>query len=220
MRRLLALVLAFPALAWASHPLITEDTGVLGAGRWQLEAHGERVRGTGERELALALAYGVADAADLQLEQPWARNGRTERGDAVLSLKWRFLERDALSMVLKPELDEQGRWGASLVAGYSFSRIEFLGHAGYLRNRASPGERESLRHASIAALYGATEQLRLALDLSRDTNPDPASRTSVRDAVLGLIYAPHDDVDIGLGLKRTLSDPRSRALLAGIKYRW
>ena len=193
---------------------------MLGAGRWQLEAHGERVRGSGERELALAIAYGWAATADLQLEQPWARNGRTERGDAVLSLKWRFLERDALGMVLKPELDEQGRWGASLVAGYSFSRIEFLGHAGYLRNRESPGERGSLRHASIAALYEATGQLKLALDLSRDTDPDPASRSSVREAVLGLIYAPGEDIDIGLGLKKTLSDPGERALLAGIKYRW
>ena len=28
----------------ASHPLITEDTGVLGAGAWQLELHGEAIR--------------------------------------------------------------------------------------------------------------------------------------------------------------------------------
>jgi hypothetical protein len=193
---------------------------VLGAGRWQLEAHGERLRGTGEREVALALAYGIARNVDLQLEQPWERNGSTERGDAVLAVKWRFLERDALSMVLKPELDEEGRWAASLVAGYQVAALELLAHASYRRNRDSPGERESLRHASIAALFEATDSLKLALDLSRDTHPDPAERASVREAVLGLIYAPSDDIDIGLGVKRTLSEHRSRALLAGIKFRW
>jgi hypothetical protein len=193
---------------------------VLGAGRWQIEAHGERLRGTGEREVALALAYGIARNVDLQLEQPWERNGSTQRGDAVLSLKWRFLEREALAMVLKPELDEEGGWAASLVAGVKLGALEMLAHASYRDNRDKPGARESLRHTSFAALLEATDKLKLALDLSRDTDPDPASRASVREAVLGLIYAPNDDIDIGLGQKRTLSEPRSRALLAGIKFRW
>ena len=193
---------------------------MLGAGRWQLEAHGERLRGTGGREVALALAHGIAPNADLQLEQPWQRNGSTKRGDAVLSVKWRFLERAALSMVLKPELDEEGRWAASLVAGVKLSALEMLAHAGYRDNRDKPGERTSLRHTSVAALLEATDKLKLALDLSRDTGPAPASRASVREAVLGLIYAPTDGIDIGLGEKRTLSEPRERALLAGVKVRW
>lgn len=218
------LVLSAPAAALASHPLLTEDTGVLGRGVWQLELHGERAREAGaySSEFSPVLSFGITDQADLQLEQPYARAaGETERQDAVLSLKWRFWEREALSMVLKPDLYEGGSWRLNFVAGYRLAAVELLAHAGYLRNRGEPQERRAQRHASLAALYSASEKLRLALDLARDTNPDPASRQSVREAVLGLLYAPSESVDLGLGLKRGLSDAADdRALLAGIKIRW
>lgn len=201
--------------AWASHPLITEDTGVLDKGGWQLELHGERSRDQDTRTTdgSAVLAYGFAQSAEVQLEEGG--------GDASLSVKWRFHEKDKLSLVLKPELHEGRRWGASFVAGYEAGRFELLGHLGYLRNRNGIGERESLWHASAAVLFAATEQLKLVLDLGRDSNPDPASRTSLREIVYGLMYGMTPDVDLGLGLKRGLSDPADdRALLAGLKFRW
>ena len=223
MRPLLALLVVLTGAARASHPLITEDTGVLGEARWQIELHGERVRDSGAyaTAMAAALSYGFARTADLQLEQPYTHSGETRRADAVLSLKWRFYERDGLSMVLKPDLEEGRRWGLNLVAGYARGRVELLAHAGYLRNRNAPGERESLRHASIAAVVAATGKLKLALDLGRDTSPDRASGAALREAVFGLMYAPSEDVDLGLGLKKGLSDPADdRALLAGVKLRF
>ena len=215
--RLAVLLLAAPAIAFASHPLITEDTGVLGKGVSQLELHGERIRDNGARdtESALTLSHGITEKADFQVEVPLS-NG----SDALLSLKWRFLERDRLSFVFKPDLYEKGSWGASLVAAYEVGRVELLAHAGYLRNRAS-GERSALRHASVAARFGVAEKARLVLDVSRDTNPDPAQRASVRERVLGIELAPSDSVDLGLGVKEGLGEPADdRALLAGVKVRW
>lgn len=187
---------------------------MLGEGRWQIELHGERARDAGTYATATAavVSYGLAEAADLQLERPYAHRGDTRRGDAVLSLKWRFYERDGLSMVLKPDLEEGRRWGVNFVAGYALGRVELLAHAGYVK---------SLRHASVAAVVAATEKLKLALDLGRDTNPDRASRGALREAVFGLMYAPSGDVDVGFGLKKGLSHPADdRALLAGVKLRF
>lgn len=240
----LAGALLHPADVRASHPLITEDTGVLGRDVWQLEVHGERSRDregevtTRGIDSSAVLSYGITQQADVQVELPYLREETDGavvqgRGDASISMKWRFFERNGLSLVAKPDLhlatgrDELGlgagraRWGANFVAGYALDGLELLGHAGYLRNRNALGERRSLWHTSIAALYAATEKLRLVLDLGRDTNPDADSRRALREIVLGLIYAPRAEVDIGLGVKRGLSDTADdRSLLAGVKFRF
>jgi hypothetical protein len=191
----LMLVLGWTA-AQASHPLLTEDTGVLGAGVWQLELHGEAIRA--ERDHAAAvLAYGVAASADLQLEAP-------RDGDATLSLKWRFYEAGPLRLVLKPDVTDSG-WGANFVAGYELGAVELLGHLGYAR-----ADGESSRHTSAAILVSALANLKLALDFARDTNPERDTR------VLGLIYALARDIDLGFGRK----GGDERAWLFGAKLRW
>ena len=213
---LAAVLAAAAAPALASHPLLTEDTGVLGAQRFQVEVHGERVRDEGSRtsNSALVFSYGVADQADFQLEL------QEGEAPAVASLKWRFLEREPLQLVLKPDVYDDGGWGVNLVAGYEIGRVQLLAHAGYQRNRV-PGERRSLTHASAAAVLAATSRLKLVLDLARDANPDPEARTPERAVVYGLMYALGRRAELGLGLKRGLSDPADdRALLAGVKLRF
>ena len=240
MRRLLALLLAVPGAGWASHPLISEDPGVLGKGGWQIELHGDRARdrdaGTTTRttEASAVLGYGIAERTDVQFELPYIREeGAKGRGDAVLSVKWQFYDRDGLKMVVKPDLilptgrDELGLgagrsgWALNLAAGRELGRVELLGHVGYTRNRNLIGERSSLSHMSAALLFAVAEKLKLSFDLARDTNPDPGSGTPLRELALGVIYAPSQDIDLGLGVKKGLSDPADdRALLAGLKFRW
>jgi hypothetical protein len=195
-RVLLCLLALAPSLAQASHPLITEDTGVLGAGVWQLELHGEAIRD--ERDhLAAVLSYGVGASADLQLEVP-------RDGDSMVSLKWRLHDAGPVSLVLKPDLTDSG-WGTNLIAGYQLGAVELLGHLGYAR-----ADGESSRHRSAALLWAAGENLRLALDYARDANPD-------RDThVLGLIYALAREIDLGFG--RRAGDERT--WLFGAKFRW
>ena len=106
-----AFVAAAPA--YAAHPLITEDTGTQGKGRWQLEANAESTRsdeGGGQVrgfQPAATLSYGVAENIDLQLTQPWLREkaaGVVVKGplDTSVDVKWRFFEKGALGLALKP----------------------------------------------------------------------------------------------------------------------
>jgi hypothetical protein len=115
-------LLILPAYAWAAHPLITDDSGTQGTGKYQLEINGqhdfdkETVAGvqvkTSTKELAATLSYGVLERVDLVVGVPylWNRtqgNGITTFsgngvGDATLEAKWRFYEKNALSFALKP----------------------------------------------------------------------------------------------------------------------
>lgn len=239
-RAALVLCLLTPSLAWADHPFITEDTGVLGKGRALVEIHGERARDGGARglELGAKLAYGIGESVDLQAELPYLReraDGQASegRGDLWLGLKWRFHDEGPLSLAVLPSMtlptgrDEAGlgagrrTYGADVVAAYELGRLEALAHAGWLRNRNTLGERESLRHLSFAVAWMATEALRLIVDLSRDTNPDPTTSQSVREALVGMTYQLSPDIDLGLGLKTGLSDAADdRGVRFGARFRW
>ncbi len=231
--RLCLLLLAlWPGALLADHPLITEDTGVLGKGVRQIEIHGARTRdrqGDVTRrttDVSAVLGYGLADTADLQLELPYIRevtDGEVVkgRGDASVALKWRFLDKEPLSMVLKPEIllptgrDELGlgagrtRWALNFAAAYELGRLEAIAHVGYLHNLNRLGEPKSVRHRSLALLWSATETLQLVLDRARD------------EVVYGLTYALNEAMDLGVGIKKGLNDAaEDRALLAGVKVRW
>lgn len=186
----------------ADHPLLSEDTGVLGKGTWQIEAHGERARDGGPTALAAVLGYGIAEKADLQLELPYVRHEGT--GDPSLALKWRFFEAGPASMVLKPFVGEDV-WGADLAGAYERGPLEVIGHLGYARDD------ESLWHASLAFLFAATGNLRLVADFSRDRNGQ-----TVYARVLGVAYALTEDIDLGFGVK----SGDGRAWLFGAKLRW
>jgi hypothetical protein len=213
------------APAWASHPLLTEDTDVLGKGTVEFELHGERSRG-GNTELIVKLGYGFADNADVELELPYSREAGVDgRGDAGVSLKWRFYETEGLSFAFKPELflptgrEELGlgagrtRWAANLAGACELGRLEVLAHFGYTHNRNRIGEPESLRHRSVAARLAATGRLKLLADL--------AWENSARELVAGATYEPAERIELGVGLRRGLDDAaEGRAVRAGVKLRW
>jgi predicted porin len=237
-----ALLITLPA--WAGQPLITEDTNVLGKGVWELELHGEHAhdREAGVRtrrsEIAAKLGYGIGENADLEVEVPHAReeiDGAVAqgRGDASLSAKWRFHEKDGFSLAFKPALqlptgrDQDGlgagrvRWAANLAGAYEAGAFAFLAHLAYTDNRNRVGERRSLWHASAAVLYSLTEKLRLLLDYGRDSEADPAAGSHAREFVVGATYALSERIDLGIGVKKGLNDAAAdRSLRAGVKLRW
>jgi hypothetical protein len=236
LRRLAALSLFAAGVAHADHPLITEDPGVLGAGRWQLELHGQRAEdGNAVRKHASAtLARGLTDRLDLQLDLPWGERGH-ESGieDVSLGAKWRFYERGGSSAVFKPELtlptgrEEAGLgagrsgWKAGVAAAQEWRSFELIAHARYTAHHNRVGEREALRHASLALLWSATHRLRLLLDYGRETSPDPGDREPARSLVYGALYALSDGADLGLGYEQGRSAPaEARVLRAGVKLRW
>jgi hypothetical protein len=118
---------AFSTLCLAAHPLITDDTGTQGKGKFLFELNGqtgyEAERSgaeTGnnvtakerETELKSALTYGVIDNVDVILTLPYQWK-KTEAGNVTASdvsgiadisveVKWRFFEKDGLSFAVKP----------------------------------------------------------------------------------------------------------------------
>ncbi len=109
---------------FAAHPLISDDTGTQGKGKFQVEVNSEfnydrekeervTTKQTGG-EIGTILSYGVLDNIDMVLGMPfqWFRvreeseetTKQRESGisDLSLEVKWRFYEKDGLSFALKP----------------------------------------------------------------------------------------------------------------------
>ncbi len=234
---LIACCLLIAAPLHAAHPLITEDTGTLGGGRWQLELYGEagEARGTGARmeQDDAVLGYGLAPNLDVQAGVPWRRERASGMGDITFDLKWRFLERGAFSLGLKPGVslptgDERkglgaGRvgWGSLLIASYEPGPVALHAHAGYKRHRNTIGERQSLTHFSIAAAVQAAPGFKVVADVARNSNPDPAQTRPQRYLVFGVIWSVTRDFDLDLGFKKGFgSAALDEALLLGLAVRW
>jgi hypothetical protein len=129
---LFASVFIFPTSAFAAHPLVTDDTGTQGKGKYQIEVNSEFTyekerqynpdeekwetkKETGG-ELATVLSYGITDNTDIVLGLPyqWKKTridgivttDKAEQGDGIadmsLEVKWRFYEKDGFSLAFKP----------------------------------------------------------------------------------------------------------------------
>ena len=108
--------------AFGAHPLITDDTGTQGKGKFQLELNGEISRdeetldGIDAREdageLTISISVGVAEGVDAIVGFPWVYSRLEENGSPVseesgpgdmsLEMKWRFLSRKGFSLAVKP----------------------------------------------------------------------------------------------------------------------
>ena len=245
---LFMVVALFPVSAQAAHPLITEDTGTQGRGKFQLELTAESGRddadGTRKETVAMAavLSYGLRDDTDVILTLPRERvyteaagadtteSGRT---DAGLDFKWRFFEKQNLSLALKPGVtfpvgDETKGLGMGKSA-YSLYFITTVApepwafhlHLGYIRNRNVVDEREKIWHASFSGWRSVNKKLKLAFDTGRTTNTDKDIGTAPAFMILSLIYSPRENFDLDFGVKKGLTGPETDyTLLGGVTLRF
>lgn len=238
----------FPLTLWAAHPLVSDDTGTQGQGKFQLELTAERGHDddagtkTNSQTFATTLSYGFHDSADLIASLPHQKirvddgmdvTSQSGRGDASLAIKWRFYEKSPISVALKPGLsfstgDEQKGLGAGK-NGYSLDLITsmemgpwtFHLHLGLARHRNTRDERENLRHLSAGGWYSFREKWRLTFDVGTDTNTDKSSNTNPSFAVVGVIYGLSKDLDLDAGIKKGISSTATdQALLTGLAWRF
>lgn len=118
----LSMMLIMAGAAFGAHPLITDDTGTQGAGKFQLEINSEfaydkereegvTIKETGG-EVATILSYGITENIDIVLGTPYQWFRVKEDGsiiakedglsDVSLEAKWRFYEKEGMSFALKP----------------------------------------------------------------------------------------------------------------------
>lgn len=242
------LTLLFAPTLPAAHPLITEDTGTLGQGGWQLELGNEHItlRSDGvEQDLVLttaALTYGLSGHTDLIVTVPHLRIGADpltgEAGghglvDLGLDIKWRFYEHGPFSFALKPGVTfptgdtrralGTGRtvWSLYLVSSYELEKWNFLLHLGHVHHNNTFNERVDLWHASAAVTWQAAERLKLIFDTGIDRNTERHATDDPVFVIGGLIYSPVENFDLDLGYRSTAVDGvREHALLAGLTLRW
>lgn len=246
-------VLLMYAVAWGAHPLITDDAGTQGKVKFQLEVNGQydsdkktenavSLESTGS-QVATTLSYGVTEDADLVLSLPyqWAKakeDGVTvldEKGisDTTLEVKWRFFEKDGLSLALKPGVslptgnDEKG-----LGAGKAGYHLFFIGsqevapwafhmNLGYVGNENKVDAEKNIWHASLAATYEVIKDLKIVGNVGIERNPDKAADNDPAFLIGGFIYSPAESFDIDCGVKYGLTSSETDwSLLAGMAFRF
>ncbi|HTG00077.1 MAG TPA: transporter [Nitrospirota bacterium] len=234
---------------WAAHPLITDDTGTQGKGKFQLEVNGEYdhdqeggVKTTGG-QAATTLSYGIIDNIDVILGLPYAWNkiqagGVTladEKGisDSLIEIKWRFYDKDRLSIALKPGLslptgDENkglgtGKTGYHLFLIGSLETAPWAFHAnlGYIRNESKFDEEENLWHVSLAATYEIVKDLKFVGNIGAERSREKTSDNDPAFALAGVIYSVNENFDLDFGLKGALTRSETDyAVLAGTTFRF
>ncbi len=254
--------------AFAAHPLITDDTGTQGKGKFQLEVNSEfsyekeqQYNADDDRwetkketggELATVLSYGIIDSLDIVLGFPyqWKKTRidgvvtteSTEQGDGIsdlsLEVKWRFFDKDGLSLALKPGItfptgDENkglgnGRvsYGLMFITTKEMKPLAFHLNLGYTRNgyklqADKEANRKDIWHASLASEVEVIKDLKAVANIGIERNPDRASNTHPAFILGGLIYSISESIAIDMGVKGGLNKPETDlTFLAGIAFKF
>ena len=244
----LALVLMFTGMSFAAHPLITDDTGTQGKGKFQLEVNGEFAHEDEDgvksdtSEIASTLSYGLTDTIDLVLGVPYQSIRTKEEGetftesgisDASFEVKWRFFEKDGFSLGLKPGIgiptgdDEKGLGSGKVAYSVFFITSKemepwaFHLNLGYIRNENKADERKNLWRASLAGAVEVVKDLTLVANIGIEKNTDRTVETDPAFILGGLIYSVSENFDIDFGVKGGLNKPEADySILAGVAWRF
>lgn len=244
--------------AFAAHPLITDDTGTQGKGKFQIEFNGEyakdeetadgvTVKETGS-EAALAFSWGVTDEADLVVGIPRQSFTVKEDGakvasesgpaDLSLELKYRFFDKNGLSLALKPGVsiptgDEKiglgtGKvcYGVMFITTKEVGSWKIHGNAGYniseFKLQADQdANRRGIWHASAATEYEVVKGLKAVANLGIEQKSEKGTGTGPAFLIGGLIYSLSENFDIDAGIKLGLNRAETdTTVLAGIAMRF
>ena len=255
---LIIVIHAFLTLSHAAHPLITDDAGTQGKGKYLFELNGQMgnetersAAGIGanttakerETELRAALTYGVIDNVDVILTMPYQWK-KTKVNDATVSdvsgvadismeVKWRFFEKDGLSLAVKPGItlpvgDKDNDLGTGRATGtlYFITTKEidpwaFHLNLGYKRNENTVDEREDIWHASLSGEYKIMKHLKLVANIGAERNTDKSSDTNPAFILGGFIYSIRENMDIDFGVKGGLNKAEADiTYLAGMALRF
>ncbi|MCK9361992.1 MAG: transporter [Syntrophales bacterium] len=242
------ILILIASAAFAAHPLITDDTGTQGKGKYQLEANIEYAHNddlgvkSNETQAAATLTYGLLDNLDVTVGLPWLKEeeesgnaAATERGvsDLCIWAKWRFYERESLSFAFRPGVTlPTGNEGKGLGRGKTTYSLFFITtrewqpirvhlNLGYIRNENKLDERVDIWHVSLAGEFAVTKALRVVLNIGQEKNPDQLADQEPAFILGGLIYAVTESFDVDMGVKRGLNDAEpDYRILAGITYRF
>ena len=230
-------------------PLSTEDTGTQGQGKSKIELTSEREveREQGEREMTatheIAVAHGLLEHFDASIAHTYrtlhaqATQGGSIRaqgvGDLKIGMKWRFFERDGLSLGLKgrltaPTADAVRKLGSGkptqsldAIASYETEAWTLHFNVGYTQNRNTRQQRERLGRASTAVALRLDARWKLMADIGVASNKSKDSQQILAFAGAGITYAWTPQMKFEVGIKQGLTRAEADFTgLAGVNYRF
>ena len=235
-------------ISYAAIPLVTDDTGTQGKGKFQLELFGEYAHDKQESvtnkdgAFSTTLTYGIADPVDIILTIPYQSwhsddsGSKTNEGglsDLAIETKWCFYEKEGLSFALKPGFtiptgDDKKDLGNGKMTYYLYfitskevNPWSFHLNLAYIRNENKEDDRKDIWHASLASTIDVMKNLKLVGDIGVESNPERSSSNPPAYIIGGLIYSTIENFDIGLGLKGGLTKSEADiAVRGGITWRF
>jgi hypothetical protein len=208
--------------ARAAHPLVTDDAGTQGKGNSQIEINTDWLKeGSAQsRSGALTYSYGLQENLDVFINLPASLSSPRGINDASLGGKWRFVEKGASSLAVKPELLlatgdvskglGNGRTGMALtmIGSYEVAPWAYHVNLGVTLNRyqlqsAREANRRAIWRISMAVVYSLSEQWKLVGDAGVEQDSDKSQNERPAFLLGGVIYSPNRDVDLDVGIKTT-----------------
>lgn len=198
-------------------------------------------------EAGFIFSYGITDSTDLVLGIPYQRFQVKEDGvtvgrddgmsDLAFEVKHRFHAKDGLSLGVKPAVtlpagdEEKGfgtgkpSYGLTFIVTKEMEPVTLHFNAGYAYGdykieADADANRKGIWHVSLAAEYGAAENLKLVANIGAERNADKASDTHPAFVLGGLIYSLTENFDINGGVKAGLNDAEADVtILTGLAIR-
>lgn len=235
----LALLLMFNvACAYAAHPLLTEDSGVQGTGKQQIEFSTDHYseQNRQSQNAGWTYTYGANDQLDLFFSLPMRWSATAGIGDASLGTKYLFSEEDGASWALKTELFfpsgsaqkqlSKESHDLALTVVYSYTNAAWTTHSNlsltrrnFKQEHASMEQRATLWRASLATLFAIPPKIQVLADAGL-YQADLKSETYLDQHLLaGFVYSATENLDLDLGIKY-LRHKTSIERQAGIGIAW
>lgn len=234
--------------AIAQLPLVSDNTGTLGKGKFQIEALGTFSRDKSDNVMEKAfsldqiLTFGVINTLDVVVGESYQylRNspgGQVIKGftDLSLELKWRVYESPKFGIAIKPGVsfptgDHTLGLGSGKV-GYTCFAVSTISltktfvnlNLGYIRNENKFGDEPNLWHASVSFDNEFLPRLHAVCNAGVETNS--ALREGLHKhnwfTVAGIYYAFCDCFEVCGAYKGGLSEPEvDNAFLTGLTLRF
>ena len=221
----------------AAHPLISDDTGTTGTGKFSLEMNAEYANDNGDSEtqLAATLSAGIRENIDLVASMPYLFTRINEGNetlkedglsDITVEVKWRFYEKEGFSFAIKPGIilptgeekkglgDGKAAYSLYFLTTKELDPVSLDLDLGYIKNRR---ELRDIWLYTLAAEYAVSKPLTLVANIGGETNPDRESSVHPLFLLGGMIYKINENFSIDFGLKTGLDKAEADyTVLAGI----
>jgi hypothetical protein len=237
-------VFIFSGTAYAMHPLITDDAGTEGKGGFLLEVNfeyghdDENGTKTDTFDSEAILNYGILNNTDIILTVPHqyikTRASGTEDAedgitDLSMELKWRFFEKNGLSVAAKPVVffpsgDEKKGLGAGRLTygGFIIATLEkgpwaFHYNLGYTKNENKVDEKKDIWETTLAVELELMKSFKAVGDIGIKENAEKTSNVDPAFILGGFVYSLTKHIDIDVGVKTGLTQSETDySILTGV----